>query len=378
MRAQLRLGSVRGIPVGANWSVLAVFVLFAYLLATSILPGEAASSRPGYWAVGLGVAVLFFGALLAHELGHALLARHFGVPVRGITLWMLGGVSEFDGEASTPGQHLAIALIGPLVSLAAGVLFGLAAYVCALGHAPKLVVAGLVWLAATNVLLTVFNLLPGAPLDGGRVLQALLWVHWHDRARAAAAAARAGRGLGAGLVGIGLIGVLFTVATFDGLWLVLIGWFVLSASSAEERAAARTGVLAGVTVGEVMSRELVTLPAYRQVDDALEQIGRCRQETFPVVDLDARLLGLVDADTLAHLPAAHRRDRRVGDLATPLARLPATTPDEPLAQLVERTGGHRPAVVFSAGHFVGVVTREDLLRAMRRAAADRSGAFAGR
>lgn len=360
MRAQWRLGRIAGIPIGLNWSVLAVFALFTYLLADSILPATI-GGYPGaaYWLTGTLVACLFFAALLLHELGHALLARRYGVTVKGITLWMLGGVTELSDEPPTAGRHLAVAVAGPVTSLLAGALFGGIAYLAALAGGPRLATSGLIWLAATNGFLAVFNLLPGAPLDGGRVLQSLLWLRTGDRNRATAAAARAGRGLGMLMIGVGVVGALFTGLFVDGLWLMLIGWFVLSASAAEERMAGLSWALRGPTVGDVMDRDVAPLPAYLSVAAALARVTDQRREFYPVIDLPDRLLGLVAVDAMLRLPADRRSHHRVGQLTVPLRVLPTATPDEPLDRLIARMGDAQAVPVVEGDRCLGLLTRED-------------------
>ena len=176
---------------------------------------------------------MFLASLLAHELSHALVARHNGLKVRAITLWMLGGITELEGEPPDAGADLRIAAAGPAASAAAaGVFLGIAEAVRYAGGS-AVVTAALVWLAVMNGLLAVFNMLPGTPLDGGRVLRAVLWRHNDDRRRAEIAAARAGQFLGAGIIGLGVAGLLLWAA-WGGLWLMLIGWFLISAAGADD------------------------------------------------------------------------------------------------------------------------------------------------
>src|SRR5512139_1938422 len=183
MRQTVRLGRFAGIPVGVHWSVFVIMLLLVQGLAVAILPaGAAGQAAVVYWGVAVVVAVLFLAALLAHELAHALVARHYGVRVRAITLWLLGGVAELDGEAPHARGDLLIALAGPLVSLASAGLFAAAAAFASAWGAGSLAVTALAWLAVVNAILGLFNLLPGAPLDGGRVLAATLWWVRGDRA----------------------------------------------------------------------------------------------------------------------------------------------------------------------------------------------------
>src|SRR5579875_2005645 len=198
MGESLHLGRFRGISVGVNWSLVPVFVLVAWSLATTLLPSAAPGHAGwGYWLFALLTAAAFYASLLAHELGHALLARRHGVGVRGIVLWVFGGVAQLEGDTPSPRAELELAAAGPAVSLAlAAAGLGAAAALAAL-RADSLLVAAVGWLGAINALLAVFNLLPAFPLDGGRILRSLLWWRWGDRERATAAAARVGRAGGA-------------------------------------------------------------------------------------------------------------------------------------------------------------------------------------
>ena len=198
MKQTMPLGRVAGIRIGAHWSVLVMVVLIAWLLGAQVLPGLVPHEPAvAYWAVAVPGAVTFIAALLAHELAHSLVARRYGVPVTSITLWALGGVSELGGEPPHARADLLIAAAGQATSLAAGLVFGGIAAVVRAGDGPVIAVAALGWLAVMNVFLAVFNLLPGAPLDGGRILRAALWMRHGDRARATQTAATAGRVLGA-------------------------------------------------------------------------------------------------------------------------------------------------------------------------------------
>ena len=193
MREPVRFGKVAGIPVGAHWSVLVVLLLVAEGMAMVVLPELVPDHSPvAYWLAGLLTALIFLGSLLAHELAHALVARTYGLSVQRITLWMLGGVSLLGGEPPTPRADLRVALAGPLASVAVAVGSAALAMAGQVLGAPDLAVATAAWLATMNAVLSVFNLLPGAPLDGGRVLRAFLWRRLGDRDRAEIAAARSG------------------------------------------------------------------------------------------------------------------------------------------------------------------------------------------
>src|SRR5918994_3376981 len=243
MTASLRFGRIAGIPVGASWSALLIAALIAWSLAGRLLPAQAPGLTPGaYWLAGIAGAGLFLGSLLAHEVGHALVARRAGLRVRGITLWLLGGVAQLEDEPASPRDELRVAIVGPAISLALAGAFGVAAAALSVVGAPALLVVVAAWLALGNVALGVFNLLPAAPLDGGRVLRGLLWRRHGNRVRAAVTATRAGVWVGGGLVAYGLLGAL-TGWGFGSLWTALVGWFLVAAARQErDHAALRSGL----------------------------------------------------------------------------------------------------------------------------------------
>ena len=305
MKQTLRLGRVAGIPVGAHWSVAVIVAIIAADAGGSVLPA-AAPRQPAamYWIVAAATAVLFAGSLLAHELAHAVVARRNGVRVRSITLWMLGGVAELDGDPASPGADARIALAGPAVSVAAGTVFGRPwPLATGYGHGPAVVRAAATWLAVMNGLLAVFNMLPGAPLDGGRVLRAVLWRRYRDRCRAALAAARAGTVVGTVIAVAGVAGLL-ALDSADGLWLAMIGAFIITAADAEARTVAAVNALAGLRVSDVMTPDPVIAPAAFSVEAFTGIAARCRQDVFPVADSGGELAGLVFPDTLARVPPA--------------------------------------------------------------------------
>ncbi|WP_406830790.1 site-2 protease family protein [Pedococcus sp. KACC 23699] len=357
--AGVPLGRWFGIPVKAHWSVLIAMVLFAALIASvelpTVLPGSSALS---YWVTGAVLAPLFFATLLAHEVAHAVTARHFRIPVHQITLWMLGGLTELEGETPAPRAEALIAAAGPATSLAIGA-------VCAAGArlapCPELVLAALGRLARVNLLLGLFNLLPGAPLDGGRLLRAVLSWRGHDRAAAAAKAARAGRVLGMVLVGLGILETL--TGGVLGLWTVLVGWFILN-GAATERYAVRAEGLAGLTVRDAMTATPQVFPDRATVEEVLTRLGpdSARQGFFPLTDVDGTLSGAVTLPMLDAIPADRVASTRLGDVANRRPLL-TTTPSQDLGTVLlplHLRGGI--AIVLDDGHPVGVVTDGDLAR----------------
>ena len=367
--ASMRIGRLAGFPLDMHWSVLVIASLLTWSLATVSLP----HSAPGhasmtYWLAGAATAVVFFGSLLAHELSHALIARRAGLEVRSVTLWLFGGVASLGGDPPTPAADLRVAAAGPAASLALAVGFALAAAGLDASGFAHLAVSALWWLAGVNLVLGLFNLLPGAPLDGGRVLRALLWRNHGDRQRAALTATRAGRFIGGALIAFGVLQFLYG-ADAGGLWLGFIGWFILGAARGEESEVLAGRALRGLCVGDVMTPVPVTAPGWVTVEEFVENylLGG-RHSAFPVVAADGTVTGLVTLARLRTVPPADRATTLVGAAAIPRSAVPTATPAEPLlalrARLGEASGGR--GLVFQGDRLVGIVTPADLVRAMER------------
>jgi Zn-dependent protease len=355
------MGRWLGVPIRAHWSLLIAVVLFATLIATVELP----ASRPGlstaaYWWTSAVTAPLFFLTLLAHELAHALTARHYGLGVRRITLWVLGGLTEMEGHSPTPRADGAIAAAGPLTSLLIG---GVCAGAAWLTRGSGLVTAALTWLAGINVLLAVFNLLPGAPLDGGRLVRALLWWRSGDRLAAADRAVGAGRVLGQVMIGLGVLEAL--TGFYAGLWLAVVGWVIVN-GAASERYSVVAEILAGLHVRDVMTATPRVAPDWWTVDQLVSSLDPAadHQDVIPLVDLDGHFSGAV---TLAMLTDAAQAGPsvRLGDLTHGHLLLTAEPGGDLGALLLPMHLRGGIAVVLDAGHPVGVVTEADLARAAR-------------
>jgi Zn-dependent protease len=327
MTASLRFGRVAGIPVGASWSALLIASLIAWSLAGRLLPVQAPGLGPAaYWLAGAVGAGLFLGSLLAHEIGHALVARRAGLRVRGITLWLLGGVAQLEDEPASPGDELRVAIVGPAVSLGLAVAFGLAAFGLAVAGGPAVVVVVAAWLAIANTALALFNLLPAAPLDGGRVLRGLLWHRHGSRVRASVTATRAGVWVGGGLVAYGLLGAV-TGWGIGTLWTSLVGWFLVVAF----------------------------LRNY---------VEPWQAAALPLRTFDGRAAGVVTAAALYAVPADRRHIVRSGDVAIPVSALVMVGPDEPVTGLAGRLANDRTvAAVVAGGQLLGLITASDLARA---------------
>jgi Zn-dependent protease/CBS domain-containing protein len=361
----VRLGRVAGIPVGMNWSVLVIVWLLAWSLASQYLPDARPGYAPGaYWAVGAVSAVLLVASLLAHELGHALVARRHDVGVEGITLWLFGGVSRLERDPPDPGSDLRIAVAGPAVSfgLALGALV-VALSLSTLGASP-LVVAAAGWLATINAVLGVFNLMPAAPLDGGRVLRAAVWRRTGDRRRASSVATSAGRAFGFLLVALGVLQFAAGIWV-GGIWFVFLGLFLVNAARAEQFQTVLADALEGITAAQVMSRDPITVPGTTTVAELIDHVlvtHRC--SSFPVVGPDGRVNGLVTLGHVRAVPATERAATTVGAIATPIARVATGRVDEPALEVIGRAArtADRRALLFDDGGLAGIITPTDVMR----------------
>jgi Zn-dependent protease len=326
MGDSIRLGRILGIPIGINWSWILVFGLIVWSLATGVFPAtNPFLSDATYYAMAVVAALLFFVSILLHELGHAAQAQRDGMRIEGITLWLFGGVAKFRGMFPSAWSELRIALAGPAVSAAlAGLLLGLA-WVVSLPDAADGVV---VWLGYINLVLLVFNLLPALPLDGGRVLRSLLWAWRGDLAWATRIAATAGQGFGYLLIAGGIV-LAIVYRSFSGAWFAVIGWFLLSAATAEGRQAPTQARLSGRRVSELMTREPVVAYDDESIGMLVGRAGRLpRYVAYPVVDRDGRAVGLLPSGAAEQVSRFEWDRHRVADLMIPAHLVPAVAPDD--------------------------------------------------
>ena len=361
------LGRWAGVPVRAHWSVIFTLALFSGILATSQLPAARPHESPiAYWVAGIITAAAFLATLLVHELAHAVTARHYGIRVKGITLWMLGGVTELDGESPSPRADATVAAAGPATSIALGAVS--AALAWSIG-ATGLLGAALSWLAAISVFLGLFNLLPGAPMDGGRLLRALLWRRYHDRARAGYNAARVGRALGLVLIALGFAELILT-GSLASLWLGFVGWFIVGSATIEARASQAEG-LTGLTVSDVMTAQPSVLADWWTVEQVLAGLSPdpgAAGQIYPLADFAGRATGGLTRRDLDRVPATARADTRIRDIVRGRRNQPLLVPrDAKLGDVALALHQHAGVaiVVDDEHHPIGVITTNDLTLATR-------------
>jgi len=365
-RSTLRLGRLAGIPIGVQPLWLLVVGLITFALGHDYFPTEDPGLSDGAaYALGLLSALALFAGILLHELGHAIVARRRGVEVDEIDLWLLGGVSRIHGEPRQPGDELRFAIAGPavtavLLAIAVALRVGLG------GVLPDWGRALLDYQVYVNALILGFNLLPAFPLDGGRVARSLLWRRLGDRERATDIAAGVGRTFGWGMVLLGALS--FFSGAVGGLWLALIGGFLIMAAGAEAQQLRVQHAFGTTTVGELMSAPAVTLPAALPLDEAIRRgFAAHLFSAFPIVDEAGRALGVLSIDAARAVPA----DRREAVLAEQVAALDPellVAPETPVSQLLTLPAFHRvgrAVVVDRAGHPLGLASITDVQRRLR-------------
>jgi Zn-dependent protease len=357
MQPTVKLGRILGIQVGIHWSVLVIAGLLAYGLTGGVSDLE-------LWVVAIFAVVVFLASLLAHELAHSVVARRNGMQVKGITLWLLGGVAQLGGPMPNAGAELRIAAAGPAMSIGLGAAFFLAAIgAAASGLFSSLFVSALGWLAFVNLVLAVFNLIPAAPLDGGRILAGALWAIHGDRHRAEITATQAGRFVGFGLVGLGIASLLVDLP-FVSIWTALLGWFIVSSATAEQRHARMSRDFGDRRIRDVMTPNPVTTRGWQTVEAFIDDSRTVpvRHAVYPVEDWEGGISGIVTLHALQNVPPEHRRATRVVDVTVPITAVTIASPDDKLFDVAHRpTAAKLPYVlVFDQGALVGVVTPADL------------------
>jgi Zn-dependent protease/CBS domain-containing protein len=378
-RASLPLGTVDGIKIRVNWSATAIFVLIAVGLAGWQFP--AVSPHRGalaYALAGVLTTVVFLGSLLAHELAHSLVARRYGLTVRSITLWLLGGISELEGEAPRPSADAWIAGVGPLTSLVLGLVFVALALLVGSTHPARASTIGLLYFALaylgiTNLVIAVFNVIPAAPLDGGRLLRSVIWWRTRDRVRATVRADQVGQVFGTICI-VGGLYLFFLTRNWSWIWIALIGWFLFASAGAEARQAVLANQLRGIRASQVMTPAPVTVPESMTVSEFLDNdTYRAHHHAFPVTrDGTDTATGLVTLTRINQVPAGQRGSTRLADIACPLADVATAAPEESVADLLPRLTAcaDRRALVFSHGQLAGIITPTDISRMTDRLARD--------
>jgi Zn-dependent protease/CBS domain-containing protein len=362
MQGSIRIGTIRGIPLFINASWLIVFGLFVWLLGTSYFP----EMYPGwtgqaYFAAGIVTTILFFASLIVHEFGHALTAEQFGIHTRRITLLPIGGLAEIEREPAKASQEFAIAIAGPLTSLLLGGIFlGLSFLVDPVGVALGGIAA---YLGVVNMFLAVFNLIPGFPMDGGRVLRAIVWGITKSYTRATRIAAGIGSVIAFGFIGVGIL-LAFSGLIVTGIMLVLVGWFIVTSARASVSQLALQRDLAGVTVAQVMTRDVAAIQMDTTLADAVNGTFLARNRRVAAVLWSDRFVGIVTLADVMRVPHERWEWARVEEVMVPAARLVTAQLSDPALAAIQRMGQAdvNQLPVIEDGHLIGILSRNDVLR----------------
>lgn len=364
MTANIKLVRVWGIPIGLHASWFLVFALVTWSLATGYFPAEYPNlSLPSHWLLGALTSVLFFGSVVVHELAHSVVALRYGIPVRSISLFIFGGVAQIGDEPKTAGAEFRIAIAGPLSSLLLAALFGGLFLVDQ--NVPYLAAPSL-WLMRINLSLAVFNLIPGFPLDGGRVLRAVVWSITKSYHRGTQVASFAGQIVAFGFIGFGLL-VVLTSDFLNGIWLVFIGWFLQNAAASSYAQSNLQQSLRGVKVGQIMSRECAQVPADMSLEELVEErVLGAGQRCFFVAD-GSELMGMLSLRDFNRVPRAEWNHVKTEKAMIPLDKLVHVRPDTELMSALKTMDDAQvnQVPVMVGSQLLGTLTREQILRYVR-------------
>jgi len=366
MRGNISLGKVFGIPLRLNYTW---FIIFALVTSSLVLyPLVEPPYPPIAQRIILGIltSLLFFASIITHELAHSILAIRNNIPVKEITLFVFGGVSQITKEATRPRAELLIAIVGPLTSLAlAGIFYGV--YILLAGKQQILAASLMQWLAVINVALAVFNLIPGFPLDGGRIFRALVWQRTNDYQRATRIASKVGQGIAYAFMAGGFV-LLFAFRLWvQGLWLIFIGWFLRDAARASYQQVLLRDALIGVTARQVMDYGCPLIPPHLNLMELTQQYILPTGRSCFLISGGAELEGMVTLQQIKKIPRSSWAITSVRDIMTPASKLKVAYADQDILDVLQEMSGentnHIP--VMEAGKAIGVINRGDIARFLR-------------
>lgn len=384
-RGNYKLFTLKGIPIGVDWSWFVVLFLIIWFLSgqyADVLRVPEGSFQP--YALAVVAALLFFASILLHELGHALAAIRDGIGISYITLWMFGGVAGLERDSDDAGSEFRIAVAGPVVTLliviacgAIGLALdpgGLVDAITFEGSEPSGAILVIAWLAEINLIVLLFNLLPAFPLDGGRIARAIAWKLTGDREKATGFAARLGQAFAFAFIAGGVL-LALAIDVFLGVWIAVIGWMLGQSARATVVRNELNKRIGGLRVADVMDREPVAIPAATTVDDAIDEYFlRYQWPWFPVTDPNEHFLGLLKRGAADRVPEGTRSHKRVAELVDDgVAAEQQVSEDAPLESLLGNAELRRLgalAAVGERGELRGVISLDQVGRALREAVGD--------
>ena len=365
MNANIKLGRIGGISIGLHASWFLVFGLITLSLTSGYFAQEYPDlSTIAHLGLALATSLLFFSSVLLHELGHSIIAQRNKIPVKGITLFIFGGIAQISREPDSPGVEFRIAIAGPLVSFGLAGLFG---SLFLLSNQIPILGASSAYLMRLNLTLALFNLIPGFPLDGGRILRALVWKLTNSYQRATQIASIGGQIIAFGFIGFGILGI-FAGQLVDGLWLLFIGWFLQNAASYTSQQMKMQQILRGVTVEQAMSRDCSEIPGLTTINQLVqERVIPNGQRCFFVTDFQGNLLGLLTIEDISRIPQQKWRFVTAEQVMTPFNNLTKVDADSELLvalkTMEEANTSQVPVVQFNRP--VGLISRDQVLRYLR-------------
>jgi Zn-dependent protease/predicted transcriptional regulator len=362
-RTGIKIGRVFGIPIYLHLSWILIFALISYSLVDEFGARYPQWSTRELWSLGLLTSLLFFGSVLFHELSHSTVARHYRIPVASITLFFFGGIASITRDPDSAGQEFLIAAAGPASSYVLAAAFYLLALVTPTDSMPN-VLAG--WLWETNALLATFNLLPGFPLDGGRIFRSIIWGITKNYSRSTRIASRIGQAIAYGMMSFGLYLAFLKQSSVNGLWFIFLGWFLLTAARQSYAQIAVQGALQGLRAADVMTSEMPTIGRDLSLEEYAQEASRTGRRTHLVVS-DGRLVGLMRTEALQSFPREEWPATSVQAAMIARERLPWTAPEEPVLSVLERmrSANVDQLAVITGDNVVGLVTRDSILRVIQ-------------
>ena len=366
MKSSIRLGSLFGIEVGLHYSWFLIALLITMSLSAQFQQAHPEWGQGVIWTTSLMTAVLFFAALLAHELSHALVARSRGLTTRAITLFALGGVAQIEKEPEDPKTEFWVGIVGPFSSAVIGVVALALAWASGwrLGSVPETpLLSMLVWLGYINVSLAAFNMIPGFPLDGGRILRAVIWRFTRNGVRATQLAARVGQFVALCFIALGIFRF-FSGAGFGGLWIAFIGWFLMQAAGSSYSSVRLNEVLKNVKVSDVMTRDCIAVDPHLNVKTFVDEYLLVSGARCFVVEENGKIVGLVTPHQIKELDRQRWPYTTLYDVMRPLDQLHTVSPSTPVIEALKTMGSDdvNQLPVVSGNHLDGIVTRANVLQ----------------
>ena len=358
MGKSIRVFRINGIPIGIHPSWFIIFVFLTWSLANGYFANQAGMSFSGIWALGLVTSLMFFASVLAHELGHAFVALRNNIPVKSISLFFLGGVAEIEREPSTPGEEFRIAIAGPMVSLGLALVFN---SLSQLSGSYPYIGAALDYLGRVNLLLGLFNLIPGFPMDGGRVLRAAIWKVTGDLYRATRTASFTGQLVAFGFIGYGVFSI-FTGNLGNGIWMGFIGIYLLNIAGSVTAQMRLQQKLDGIKVDQVMSRDYPSIPGDSTLDQLVSiTLADNTQGTFLVVE-NEKPPGILTIDEITKVPRHLWGRIKAKEVMRPWERLISISPEMPVITALEKmeAADLRLVPVVDGLQVKGILSRENV------------------